>query len=354
MRVGVLRCEAHGFAQVLDRGIGLAHLRQQQSEVVLRLGGIGCETHGRAEVLQRILTPPLPPEQQAEVVVRLGVVGPDADRLTVARDGRLRLPAVAQRVAEVEVCTAELRIESDRRRELLDGFVEAADLGKHDAEIVVGLRRIRLVTQRQPVLCGRVLAPPLPPEQAAEVVVRVRIIGLAAQRRLEVLERRLGLARVAERHAEVVLRDGIVARHAYGVREQGHAVVPAPNLRPGDGRIDAEDRRQRGADRRRGNGPTPHALGHAPGERDEDADQRHVGVAIGVCLAADLYQADDWHQGDEIPEPSDHRVRMAPPTAKHDGRHERQDQRGAEHLPGGDLPAVRIEHREVGRPDRHQ
>src|SRR5438552_16044628 len=130
MGVGGRRGAAYGFAQVLDRGIGLAHLRQQQSEVVLRLGGIGCETHGRAEVLQRILTPALPPEQQAEVVVRLGVVGPDADRLTVARDGRLRLPAVAQRVAEVEVCTAELRIESDRRRELLDGFVEAAELGK--------------------------------------------------------------------------------------------------------------------------------------------------------------------------------------------------------------------------------
>jgi hypothetical protein len=78
-------------------------------------------------------------------------------------------------------------------------------------------------------------------------------------------------------------------------------------------------RRQRG---RRGGGREP---GQAPGagqfptaphQYDEKPDQRDVSVSVGHGLHSHLHQADDRHEGSDIPKPAHRQIRPAARCAR--------------------------------------
>ena len=48
----------------------------------------------------------------------------------------------------------------------------------------------------------------------------------------------------------------------------------------------------------------------APGDDDENSNQGDVGIAVGVCLGTNLYEADDWYERSEVPEPACEEVFM--------------------------------------------
>ena len=52
-------------------------------------------------------------------------------------------------------------------------------------------------------------------------------------------------------------------------------------------------------------GPILHEFRGPPGDDDENADQRNIGIAVGHRLYAHLHQADHRHQRAQIPAPAD-------------------------------------------------
>jgi hypothetical protein len=66
-------------------------------------------------------------------------------------------------------------------------------------------------------------------------------------------------------------------------------------------------------------------IGATPDDRHEQADQRHVRVAIGERLIADLDDADHRHQRAEEEQPADQRSGMSAPAGRDRERARRRE-----------------------------
>ena len=75
--------------------------------------------------------------------------------------------------------------------------------------------------------------------------------------------------------------------------------------------------------------PEPGQVRDAPGDGKKQADQRHIGIAIGHCLRAHLQEPDYRQQGYQVPEPAHQEIGVPLPPADHQaGEDEQQHRRG--------------------------
>ena len=113
------------------------------------------------------------------------------------------------------------------------------------------------------------------------------------------------VASLLQDDGEIEARDIVLGGHVDGVPVERDAVAPVLQLLPGEGETRQTERRGRGDLYAR---PTLEGFGDSPDQGDGEADHGDVGVAIGPRLGADLDQADDRQQRDQVPEPADGQV----------------------------------------------
>ncbi len=122
-------------------------------------------------------------------------------------------------------------------------------------------------------------------------------------------------AAVEQDGAELVAEPHAVGRRRHGSPHQGFVVGPGLHL---VGRAECRGRQGREQDCDQDAGRQAGAaaqggvrVGGAPGRGHEETDVRHVGVAVGHRLEADLEQAAHGEQGAEEPQPTHHQIRPA-------------------------------------------
>ena len=123
--------------------------------------------------------------------------------------------------------------------------------------------------------------------------------------------------------ADHVLRDVVLAGHFDRVLAQRERALPEAGLTPGErgqhgDRRDAENARdapvsEQGLDR--------------PHEHHEHAEQRHVRVAVGHRLTADLHEPDDWDERARIEEPADEDPRPSGALRQRESARDEEDER---------------------------
>ena len=148
------------------------------------------------------------------------------------------------------------------------------------------------------------------------------------------------------------MREVVVRHDLRGAPPERLAVLPEPDLGARRPRADPYERHGGGCAGEAGNAQRGQHVGGAPGQGDQEADQREVREPIGHRLAADLHQADHRQQRDQVPEPADHQVRPPPARRDRDTRHGNEYHGGQQGRPLRDRPEG-IEGREPGRPEHH-
>ncbi len=247
----------------------------------------------------------------------LRLIGPDLECALVVLDRLVQPALLGESTGEIVVGFGEIRREAQGLAVLRDRFFGTVQLFERHPEIVVALGDARLQLERAPQL-GRSLLP------AALLQVRAADRGVGG----------VGVAHLTS-------RDG----------DERRVVLPVPHLRPGQRRPRARRDREKHGE----NGPRPQrATRDLPcGESDDDrqTDHRHVRVAIGHRLQADLHEPDHGHERAEEPEPADGKPGTPSSSPqRHRGR-TGEEQRGAGDLEGGKRgEGVGIVRGEVGGP----
>ena len=171
------------------------------------------------------------------------------------------------------------------------------------------------------------------------------------------MPRRLGArARVAtgeEREAEIVVGDEVVAGDRERVSVERDVGAPVRQLLQRQRAASHHGRRREAGD----DGGRPRRCGVGdrgcrPCEREEDADQRHVGVTVGGRLHADLHEPDHGQRAHDEPRPADEDEGRAPRIPDGDGRDGGEHGGGDGDLAGIEAMRVRIENGETARPER--
>jgi len=119
------------------------------------------------------------------------------------------------------------------------------------------------------------------------------------------------VATLKEGVAEVVMGKEVVAGASEGVCPEGEAIAPVSGLMRGGKEEGTKDGR---TDARHGKAPAgarAGPMGSGPDAGDAKAYLGKVGVAIGVCMGADLKYADDRDEHAEVPEPADEEPGLA-------------------------------------------
>jgi len=163
-------------------------------------------------------------------------------------------------------------------------------------------------------MCGIV-----PQEAEAQVAHGWHIGGLDPQGLPGVAHGRLVVPLLEQGSCQVGLRDEIVTRHGQGAAEQGGAVLPVTCLHAGE---PGQHDQYHGEPGKEHLPPVPHParqVVHAPGQGHEDAHQVDVGVAVSHGLGSHLDDADDRHQGAQVPGPPHGQV-WEPPE-RHEAGH---------------------------------
>ena len=125
------------------------------------------------------------------------------------------------------------------------------------------------------------------------------------------LEQRSGLVHppgAGQRGAQAVHGHPVVVGDLDRPPEQRLAVLPVGEVLHGErGRGDGDERGE--GQRRHLQRRAPlHQVRRAEADDPEQADLRHIGVAVGVGLAAHLHETDHRHQRSQVPEPPRERV----------------------------------------------
>ena len=274
-----------------ERLFTAALLGERDADVVVRLGKIRLERQGGAELGGGLLgDPPQRNEGQTAGVWICGCPGSIATAASRCAQ-RLLVPTFFQQ--EVPEIVEGLGIPgralpvADDGGELLDGRVRFSSLGQGETEIVPGIE-------------GQ---------------------GIDLERLAEEPGSRGGISAHEQVRPQHVVGDEVPGIDPGDMGEQGHGVLPESRLAPRQEGQRREDRR--GADPEERGAPPPRGRPGTrfPGDRDEEADERQVAVAVRHGLAPDLDDADDRHEGAQVPEPA----QGEPGTAPADGHGQRRD-----------------------------
>ncbi len=147
------------------------------------------------------------------------------------------------------------------------------------------------------------------------------------------------------------MHHGVVAGHGERAAVERDAVVPEAELARREDREEREGSEGRGGERGLRPAPGPEQRGRPPGDHDEQADQRNVGVPVRHRLVADLHQPDHRDEGSQVPVPSHGEPRH--PAARQErerGQQGNPERRGADRE-GGPRARMRIQDAEPGGPE---
>ena len=188
-------------------------------------------------------------------------------------------------------------------------------------------------------------------EGDAEVVVGEGVIRFEADGFLELADRLVDLAFLLEGVAEDVVRDVIVLRDFERMPEKGFTVLPITDLLPRQRQ--AEDDRPTTRHRQRQHliPPASGQFARAPDGEDQHPQRRKISIPIRHRLAAGLDQLAHGHQRPAIPQPPHQQEGIPPPLHPNQHRNAQDQPTRQQHLPQRPIPGVRIENRQIRRPE---
>ncbi len=94
-------------------------------------------------------------------------------------------------------------------------------------------------------------------------------------------------------------------------------------------RCQQHESRQRGHAYTRGGPPPSGALRDRPYHRDEESDERNVGVAVGHAVASELNDAGHRRKRPQEPEPTDEEIRLLSPPPYRQSRNQPEQKQAA-------------------------
>ena len=218
---------------------------------------------------------------------------------------------------------------------MIDGFGVSSCPGQRGSEIAVRFEVVRQETNRLGEMWNGFVDLSLSGQRETQIVVRFRVAGMDAHGLGVVGDRFVEAPFGRQRVPEVALRAVVASRDATACCHSATLFLQCCTCARA---VTAHATITRTAAARmtpnRQAASAPQQVGNPPRHDDEQADERDVRVAIGDRLAADLDEADDWNERDQIPQPSDEQVRVPPTRADRERRDSReQDERRPATLP---------------------
>ena len=205
--------------------------------------------------------------------------------------------------------------------------------------------------QRGLEMTHRLVVFALPHADNAEVVPGVGKVWPDLRCHLEMREGLIQPALIHERHGEIGVCHEIVLRHREGVTKKGSAAFPGSGLGECRGRQGDHHQEAGGRQGLFPSLPPRCQVVDSPGSGDKGTDERDIRIAVRHGSLADLYDADDGQQGDQVPEPPEQQIGKPARSTDSGERHGNQEQSPRQGLPGGDVLHKGVIDGQVCRPD---
>lgn len=339
-----------GVAEVRGGVGGFASAEKCETDLDLHGGEIGAELGGTTQVGEGVVGAAEFGEGKRETEVGVGIVGDGGEHGFEVDDrgGGEAVAEVGEALAEERFAVG--RLLSDGGGEVRGGFVATMQFEESEAEAKTRERIAR--TKLEDALeagdgGGNLVAAILDGGEGEE---GGGIVGIERERAAGFGLRFLDTTVAEKRVGEEAVRGVAVGADLGGVAEERDGVAPDELLIPRAD--DAGDEDEAGGEAGEdADGGGERKMGERAEERELEAEERKVGVAIGHRLHADLEDADGGQKRDEKPKPAGEQGGAAGALAP---REEAEDD---EHGDGGENDeerpgaGVRVEDGEVGGPE---
>ena len=168
-------------------------------------------------------------------------------------------------------------------------------------------------------MSDRLIKPSLTGQRNAQVGARLNVTGVDGQGLRKMVNCLVRFPLFEQSVAQVCVCQPVIRSHAQRVLEKRHTVLPASHLVPRTHRQRCQHRRCRHRKPDPTVSPPRDHVRDAPRYDYEQADQRHISVSVRRLVIADLQDADDRYESDNVPRPTHAQISITSRQAVHQG-----------------------------------
>ena len=188
-------------------------------------------------------------------------------------------------------------------------------------------------------------------ESRTELEIRVRLVRMAHQHNLELRNRFIEAVLLEQEFAHLEMSKIVLS--GYGKRSipKSLGVVPVRSLDPRAPGQNSDDDWRSNRENFAAITKRLRKIDNRPGHGEVEADLRQISVTVCVRLTADLDQTDHRQEHDQVPKPTGDKIRLTLSKSEDRDRNQNEKRGCANCLPHWQLPGMRINRREIRRPN---